>query len=62
MHAFGYKFSGYFMEYGPVQAASLDQARNLIRARLGVARLPRGLKVWDLGERPITTWVPRHSA
>lgn len=56
MRRFGYKFSGYFMEYGPLEAASLDEARAEIRRRLGVSRLPLGLKVWDLAERPLTLW------
>ncbi|HJW08962.1 MAG TPA: hypothetical protein VJ483_04960 [Holophagaceae bacterium] len=62
MRAFGYKFSGYFMEYGPVEASSEEQARAAIRRRLGVSRLPRGLQIWDLMERPLTRWVPRHTA
>ena len=54
--AFGYKFSGYFMEYGPVMAESLDAAKAQIRRRLGVGRLPHGFRVWDLAERPLTRW------
>jgi hypothetical protein len=56
LHSFGYKFSGYFMEYGPLEAESLDAAKAQIRQRLGVSRLPQGLQVWDLAERPITRW------
>jgi len=53
---FGYKFSGYFMEYGPLEADSLEAAKSLIRQRLGVTRLPLGLQIWDLAERPLTRW------
>ncbi len=53
---FGYKFIGYFMEYGPIEADSLDAARAQIRQRLGVTRLPLGLQVWDLAGRPLTRW------
>lgn len=53
---FGYKFSGYFMEYGPIEADSLDAAKAQIRQRLSVTRLPLGLQVWDLAERPLTRW------
>jgi hypothetical protein len=53
---FGYKFSGYFMEYGPIEADNLDAAKAEIRQRLSVARLPLGLQVWDLAERPLTRW------
>lgn len=53
---FGYKFSGYFMEYGPIEADSLDAAKAEIRQRLSVSRLPLGLQVWDLAERPLTRW------
>jgi hypothetical protein len=54
--SFGYKFSGYFMEYGPVEAGSLDAAKAEIRQRLGVTRLPLGIQVWDLAERPLARW------
>ncbi len=53
---FGYKFSGYFMEYGPLEASSLEEAKATLRKRLGVSRLPLGLQVWDLSERPLTRW------
>lgn len=54
--AFGYKLPGYFMEYGPVLAPSEASARAQIRIRLGVGRLPLGIKVWDLSERPLARW------
>jgi hypothetical protein len=54
--SFGYKFSAYFMEYGPLEAESLEAAKAQIRQRLGVTRLPLGLQVWDLAERPLTRW------
>lgn len=54
--SFGYKFQDYFMEYGPVEAGSLEAAKAQIRKRLGVNRLPLGLQVWDLAEHPLTRW------
>ena len=56
MRTFGYKFRGYFMEYGPIAAADLDEAKANIRRKLGVTRLPQGFQVWDLEERPLTRW------
>lgn len=56
MRTFGYKFSGYFMEYGPIEAGNLDEAKAKIRRQLGVTRLPFGFQVWDLSERPLTRW------
>ena len=44
------------MEYGPVEAASAEEARLLIRARLNVGRLPKGLRIWDLADRPLARW------
>jgi len=54
--SFGYKLPGYFMEYGPIQADSEAGARAMIRARLGLNRLPWGIQVWDLSERPLARW------
>lgn len=56
MRTFGYKFSGYFMEYGPIEAPNLEAAKTKIRRQLGVTRLPFGFQVWDLSERPLTRW------
>ena len=56
LHGFGYKFSGYFMEYGPIEADNLDAAKSQIRQRLGVSRLPLGIQIWDLAERPLARW------
>lgn len=56
MRRFGYKFAGYFMEYGPVEAPDLEEARQLIRKRLNAGRLPKGMQVWDLEDRPIARW------
>lgn len=53
---FGYKLPDYFMEYGPVQASDLEAAKAAIRLRLGVRRLPMGLQVWDLADRPLARW------
>jgi hypothetical protein len=55
-HTYGYKLSGYFLEYGPIQAESLAAAKVQIRQRLGVSRLPAGVRIWDLAERPLTRW------
>ncbi len=56
MHAFGYKLPDYFVEYGPVYAEDEESARSLIRQRMGVKRLPWGLRVWDLEKRPLAKW------
>jgi hypothetical protein len=56
LRTFGYKFSGFFLEYGPIEAESLDAAKAQIRQRLGVSRLPLGVQIWDLAERPLTRW------
>jgi hypothetical protein len=53
---FGYKLSGFFMEYGPIEADSLETAKAQIRQRLGVKRLPLGIHIWDLAERPLARW------
>jgi len=44
------------MEYGPIEASSLEAAKAQIRQRLGVSRLPLGVQIWDLAERPLTRW------
>ncbi|MEI6593890.1 MAG: hypothetical protein WCL47_11635 [Holophagaceae bacterium] len=54
--SYAYKFSGYFMEYGPIEADTLETAKAIIRCRLGVSRLPLGVQIWDLAERPLTRW------
>jgi hypothetical protein len=54
--SFGYKLPGYFMEYGPIDATSENGARAQIRKRLGLGRLPWGIQVWDLSERPLARW------
>lgn len=54
--SYGYKLPGYFMEYGPIEAASETEARQAIRRKLGVTRLPWGLQVWDLSTRPLARW------
>ena len=56
LRSFGYKLSGYFMEYGPIEADSLDAAKAQVRRRLGVGRLPHGIQIWDLSERPLARW------
>lgn len=56
MRNFGYKLAGYFMEYGPIPAADLEEAKQQIRGRLGVRRLPGGIQIWDLSERPLARW------
>jgi len=44
------------MEYGPIEADSLEAAKSAIRQRLGVRRLPLGVQIWDLAERPLARW------
>jgi len=44
------------MEYGPIDATSENGARAQIRKRLGLGRLPWGIQVWDLSERPLARW------
>lgn len=56
MHTFGYKLPGYFMEYGPINARDEEGARAAIRQRLGVRKLPWGIQVWDLADRPLAKW------
>ncbi len=56
LRQFGYKLSDYFMEYGPLEASNLEAAKALVRQRLGVGRLPLGVQIWDLSERPLTRW------
>jgi len=56
IRSFGYKLSGYFMEYGPIEADNLETAKAALRQRLGVSRLPLGIQIWDLAERPLTRW------
>lgn len=56
LRSFGYKFSGYFMEYGPLEADSLEGAKAQLRKRLGLSRLPLGVQIWDLAERPLARW------
>lgn len=60
--SFGYKLPGYFMDYGPIPAATEDEAKAEIRRRLGVRRLPWGLQVWDLAERPLAQWRVRDAS
>ena len=57
MRHFAYKFADYFMNYGPLLAEDLDDAKAKVRQRLGVRRLPKGLKVWDVAEKPFERWV-----
>ena len=54
--SFGYKLPGYFMEYGPIVAGNVDEAKAQIRQKLGLSRLPWGFQVWDLSQRPLTRW------
>jgi hypothetical protein len=56
LRTFGYKFSGFFVEYGPIEAESLDAAKAQVRQRLGVSRLPVGVQIWDLADRPLIRW------
>jgi len=56
MHSYGFKLPDFFLEYGPIVAKDIDEAKAIIRKKLGFRRLPRGIKVWDLAERPIVRW------
>jgi len=56
MHSYGFKLPDFFLEYGPIVAKDIDEAKVIIRKKLGMCRLPRGIKVWDLAERPIVRW------
>lgn len=56
LKSFGYKLPGYFMEYGPISAPTEAQAKAAIRSKLGVRKLPWGLQIWDLAERPLAQW------
>lgn len=56
MRNYGYKLPGYFMEYGPIAATDEEEAKGIIRTRLGVRRLPRGIQVWDVAQRPLARW------
>ncbi len=62
MRAYGYRFPGFVIEHGPVQAGSLAEAKAQIRRRLGLSRLPWGFLVWDLSQRPMRQWSERQSA
>jgi len=56
MHSYGFKLPDFFLEYGPIVADSIDEAKAIIREKLGLNRLPKGIKVWDVTERPIARW------
>jgi hypothetical protein len=56
VHSYGYKFPDFFLEYGPVVAKDMPAAKAAIRRRLGLRRLPHGIRVWDLDERPLAVW------
>jgi hypothetical protein len=56
MRSFGFKLPDFFKEYGPISAKNIEAAKASIRKQLGLRRLPPGIKVWDLSERPITRW------
>lgn len=58
MKTWGWKFPDYFMTYA-IKADTEAAAREGIRKRLGVRRLPAGLKVWDASVNPIPIWVIR---
>lgn len=58
MKTWGWKYADYMMTYA-VKADTETAAREAIRKRLGVRRLPPGLKVWDASVKPIPVWVVR---
>jgi len=56
MHSYGFKLPDFFLEYGPIMAKDIDEAKAIIREKLGLRRLPSGIKVWDVAQRPIERW------
>ncbi len=58
MHRFSYKLSGWMFDQGPILAPNLEAAKSEIRKRLGVSRLPKGITVWDLADRPMCRYRP----
>jgi len=56
MHSYGFKLPDFFLEYGPIMAKNIDEAKAIIREKLGLRRLPSGIKVWDVTQRPIARW------
>lgn len=56
MSQYGYRHAGFVIEHGPIQAASMTDAKAIIRKKLGVKRLPWGLQVWDLATRPLAVY------
>ena len=56
MHSFAFQLPGYFNTCGPIAAGSLESAKAEIRRRLGVQRLPKGIQIWNLAERPLPRW------
>ena len=58
MSSWSFKLPDYFMHYGPFRANNLEEARTEVRRRLGVKRLPAGVQIWDLKDRPMDRWRP----
>ena len=58
MHSFAFQLPGYFYTYGPIAAGSLESAKAEIRRRLGVQRLPKGIRIWNLAEKPMPRYRP----
>jgi hypothetical protein len=53
MNQFAYQLPAYMFHFGPIAASDVETAKAEIRRRLGVTRLPRGLKVWDTAVKPM---------
>ena len=56
MSIWAFKLPDYFKHYGPFHADNLDAAKAEVRRRLGLPRLPRGVEVWNLQDRPMDRW------
>lgn len=56
MNRFAWKEAGWSFDQGPVVAESLDEAKAKIRAKLGVKRLPKGISIWNLADRPMARY------
>lgn len=58
MHTYSYQIPGWMFHLGPIAAPDLEAAKAEIRKRLGVSRLPKGIRVWDVAARPMHRYRP----
>ncbi len=47
MKSFMYRFPGEPYAYGPLTAENYQDAREKVRKRWGVGRLPKGFEIWE---------------